>query len=428
MKYSKLYQDKKLSSANDAVSLIRENEDIVVPLGNGSPKALYKALETYDGLKNCRLYQLLSFNEVIDVSPDKLKIISMFLSGAERKAYNEGKIDLLPNHFSDVPKLLKEVTNKPTIMATVAPMDDEGYFSFGTNSDYSVPLLPYAGKIILEVNEHMPRTIGSNKVHINDVTAIIEHHEPLVETPNIPYNETDEKVGQFIAELINNGDVLQIGIGGMPNAIMNYLADYRNLTIYTEMLPDGIIDLFEKGALTNEKNLLAKGKMTATFAYGSKKLYDFIHENDDVRLFPVNETNDSRTISKLENLVTINSTVEVDFLGQCNSETIGTYYYSSTGGQGDFSIGSRLSTNGKGIICLHSTTKNDTISKITPTLKPGSVVTTSKNDVDYVVTEFGVAKLRGKTIRERTKELIQIAHPKFREELTFEAKKMGYLV
>lgn len=426
--YSKLYEEKRASSANDAVSIIKENEDIVVPLGNGSPRTLYQALETHDGLKNCRLYQLLSFNEIIDVSPDKLKIISMFLTGIERKAYREGKIDLLPNHFSDVPRLLQEVTNRPTIMATVAPMDEEGYFSFGTNSDYVVPLLPYAGKIILEVNEHMPRTIGSNKVHINDVTALIEHNEPLVETPVIPYNETDEKIGQHIAQLISNGDVLQIGIGGIPNAIMNHLVDYRNLTIYTEMLPDRIIDLYEKGALTNENNQLAKGKMTATFAYGTQKLYDFIHENDAVCLFPVNQTNDPRMISKHENLVSINSTVEVDFYGQCNSETIGTYYYSSTGGQGDFSIGTRLSNSGKGIICLHSTAKNGEVSKIRPTLTLGSVVTTSKNDVDYVVTEYGVAKLRGKTIRERTNELIQIAHPKFREELTFEAKKLGFLL
>lgn len=428
MKYENMYCEKLRSSSDDAVSLIGENEDIILPLAVGMPRALYEALERHDGLKNCRLYEMLPLNRLINVEPDKLKIISMFLNNEERQAFRDKKIDLLPNHFSDLPKILKEITNRPTIMAQAAPMDHEGYFSFGTNSDYIVPLLPYAGKIILEVNDHMPRTLGDNKVHINDVTAIIEHHEPLFETPVIPFNEIDEKIGKFVAELIENGDTLQIGFGGVPNAIMNYLTDYRNLTIYTEMFPDRIVDLYESGALTNENNQLAKGRLTATFAYGTKRLYDFMHENDDVRLFPVNKTNDPRIISKHKNMVCINSTIEVDFLGQCNSETIGTYYYSSSGGQGEFGIGTRLAEEGKGIICLHSTAKNDTFSKIVPTLARGSVVTTTKNDVDYVVTEYGIAKLKGKTIRERTKELINIAHPKFKDELTFTAKKMGYLL
>lgn len=428
MGYTELYKEKKLSSALDAVRLIRENEDIIIPVANGMPRALYKALETHDGLKNCRLFQLLIIDEIIDVDPRRLKIISLFLSGFERKAFNEGKIDLLPNHFSDVPRLLKEITNRPVIMATVAPMEEEGYFSFGTNSDYTVPLLPHAGKIILEVNENMPRTYGGNKVHIRDVTAFIENNPPLFEAPTIELNEKDEKIGQYVAELIKNGDTLQIGFGGIPNAIMKYLLNYRNLTIHTEMFPDLLVDLYESGAVTNEKNVLAKGKMTATFAYGTRRLYDFIHENELVRLFPVNMTNDPRVISQYDNMISINSTVEVDFFGQCNSETIGGYYYSSTGGQGDFSVGARLSKSGKGIICLHSTAKNDTISKIVPALTAQHIVTTSKNDVDYVVTEYGIAKLRGKTVRERTKELIQIAHPKFREQLTYSAKKLGYLL
>jgi acyl-CoA hydrolase len=421
-----LLERKRIDSAQEAVLLIKPNEDIIVPLAVGEPPALMSALPSHKTLKGNRLFQMLSLRPVIDVEPSKLKIISMFLNKDERRGFYEKELDLLPNHFSDVPSILEEMAKEIVIMATVSPMDNDGYFSLGTNCDYIYPLIKKAKKIIFEVNNEMPYTFGENRVHLTEIDGFIENHVSLPVTPDIPIREEDKIIGETVAQMINNGDTLQIGFGAIPNAIMNYLKDHRDLTIFTEMIPDKVVELFEAGAISNSNNPLQKGSMTATFAFGTKKLYDFMHNNKQVQMFPVNKTNDSRVISQIEQLVTINATIEVDFLGQCNSESIGGRSYSSTGGQGDFGIGARMARSGKGIICLHSTAKNGTISKIVPTLAKGSVVTTSKNDVDYIVTEYGVAKLRGKTIRERVEALIQIAHPNFRAELKLEAEKMGY--
>ncbi|MDV2685035.1 acetyl-CoA hydrolase/transferase C-terminal domain-containing protein [Alkalihalophilus lindianensis] len=427
MNVQDLYNQKQTATSLEAVSVIEPREDIIVPLAVGEPPALMKALADHDGLEGNRLFQMLSLHPVLSLDPSKVKIISMFLNKDERRAFYDHEVDLLPNHFSDLPEILKEATNDQVIMATVSPMDEEGYFSLGTNCDYVAPLLKEAKRIILEVNENMPRTYGLNRIHISQVDALYEHHVELPATPEIPLRPEDEIIGKTVADLIQNGDTLQIGFGAIPNAIMNFLKDHRDLTIFTEMIPDKVVDLFESGAVSNMSNPLHKGSMTATFAFGTKRLYDFMDQNKQVQMYPVDETNDSRLISTIPQLVTINATIEVDFLGQCNSESISGRYYSSTGGQGDFGIGARMANGGKGIICLHSTTKGGTISKIVPTLAKGSVVSTSKNDVDYIVTEYGVARLRGKTIRERAQALINIAHPNFRDELITQAKEMGYL-
>ncbi|MDP4164806.1 MAG: acetyl-CoA hydrolase/transferase C-terminal domain-containing protein, partial [Bacillota bacterium] len=346
----------------------------------------------------------------------------------DRKGFAEGKIDLLPNHFSDIPSILRHATKNKVIMAAVSPMDENGYFTLGTSLTYIGPLLKEAKAVILEVNKNMPRTVGiDNRIHISQVTALIENDFEIPTMPNPTLSEKDMRIGQTIAAQIQNGDTIQIGFGSMPNAVMEFLIGHRNLSVYTEMLPDKIVDLYENGVITNENKKLYKGKSTATFALGTKRLYDFINNNEDVLMLPCDVCNDPRNIAQLDNLVSINTTVEVDFLGQCNSETINGRYYSSSGGQADFTKGVRLTANGKGIICLYSTAKNDTISKIVPSLPQGAVVTTSKNDVDIIVTEFGKAELKGRTVQERTQALINIAHPKFREELTFEAVKRGFL-
>ncbi len=427
LSFSKQYEEK-LRSADEVIGLIKEEVDIVTPILNGEPHLLMKKLESYEGLRGNRLFQMFTLRDVIEVAPEKLKIISMFLGAAERKAFKEGKIDLLPNHFSDIPKILHEITKDLVVMATVSPMDEHGYFSLGTNCDHTAALIPSAKTVLLEVNEYMPRTFGENQIHISQVSAFTEHHESFLEAKEARISDKDRRIGEYIAQLIKNGDTLQIGFGSIPNAIMDNLGGHRHLSIHTEMIPEKIIELFHNGAVTNENNPFQKGKMTATFAYGSQKLYDFLHENRDVYMMPVNKTNHIYELASMKNLVTVNATVEVDFLGQANSEMIGDTYWSSTGGQADFQVASRLTEGGRGILCLNSTTKNDTITKIVPILKSGSPVSTSKNDIDYVVTEYGIAKLRGKTVRERTKELIHIAHPKFRDELTFEAKKMGYII
>ncbi|KIL78989.1 acetyl-CoA hydrolase/transferase family protein [Bacillus badius] len=419
---------KKWTTAEEAVRLIEEGDDIIVPLIAGEPPALLAALEQREDLKRNRLFQMLTSRPAIRKKQEELKVISMFLSGGDRQAFREGAVDLLPNHFSDVPELLKETTDQRVIMATVSPMDENGFFSLGTNCDYTASLAKEAKTILLEVNEYMPRTYGMNQIHLSEVTALIEQHQPLIEAPVPVITEKDETIGRYVASLIHDGDSLQIGFGAIPNAVMNSLKNHQNLSIVTEMIPDQLVELYQSGAVTNSSRIDYPGKTTATFAYGTKKLYDFLHENKTIYMLPVSETNDVRRISGIRNMVTINATIEVDFLGQCNSEKVGDVYWSSSGGQADFGMSARMSQGGRGIICLHSTAKNDTISKIVPVLAAGTPVTTSKNDVDYIVTEYGIAQLRGKTVRERVQALIQVAHPKFQEELTDQARNRGYLM
>lgn len=421
------YQEK-CFNAEEAMRFIQPGDDIIVPAINGEPPALLKALASNKELSGNRLYRMLPVYPVLDVEPERIKQISLFLGGFDRKGFSEGMIDLLPNHFSDIPSLLKQATSNRVIMATVSPMDENGYFSLGTSLTYVGPLLAEAKTIILEVNQNMPRTFGDqNLIHISQVTALIENVFNIPTIPNPTLSDKDMKIGQTIAELINNGDTIQIGFGSMPNAVIEYLKDHRDLGVYTEMLPDKVVDLYESGAITNQNKKIYKGKTTATFAFGSQRLYDFMNNNKDILMLPCDVCNDVRNIAQLDNLVSVNTTVEVDFLGQCNSETVNGKYYSSSGGQGDFTKGIRLTENGRGIICLYSTAKDDTISKIVPALPQGAVVTTSKNDVDIIVTEFGKAELKGKTVQERTEALINIAHPKFREQLTFDAINRGFL-
>lgn len=299
----------------------------MTPILCGEPDALIKQLENYDGLNNNRYYMMFTPREVIDVDPDRLKVISMFMGASERQAFKEGRIDLLPNHFSDVPNLLKQEARKPVVLATVSPMDENGYFSMGTNADHIISMVKEADTILLEVNKYMPRTFGDNQIHISEVTALIEHHQPLPEAPESKLSEKDQIIGDHVASLIKNGDTLQIGYGSIPNAIIDNLKDYRNLSVHTEMIPEKIIELYKSGAVTNENNPFKKGKMTATFAFGSQALYDFMHENEDIYMMPVSQTNNACLLKDINDLVTVNAGVEVDFMGQVNSEKVGDLYF-----------------------------------------------------------------------------------------------------
>ncbi|MGB8954474.1 MAG: acetyl-CoA hydrolase/transferase C-terminal domain-containing protein, partial [Tumebacillaceae bacterium] len=372
MSFRSAYTEKMLTPDN-AVRLIAPGDDIIVPLTAGEPPALLDALPGHEGLSGNRLFQMLSLRPALPIAPERLRIVSMFLGAGDRPGFHAGTIDLLPNHFSDVPALLQQMTraDQRVVMATVSPMDEQGYFSLGTNCDYTGALALTSKTVLLEVNEHMPRTYGKNQIHISQVTALVENHVPLPTIAEPTVTENDVTIGRTIADLIENGDTLQIGIGAIPNAVMDFLMGHRDLTIFTEMLPDKVVDLYQAGVITGSNNVLAPGKMTTTFALGSSKLYDFLHENRGVALLPVDQTNDLRIVAKHDNIVSINSTVEVDLLGQCNSEAVGGRYYSSTGGQSDFAKGVRLAKNGRGIICLHATAKRGEISKIVPVLPPG---------------------------------------------------------
>lgn len=420
----------KEKTINEILSLIPDNADIIIPLGNGEPDAILTAIdEQPERFSSLRIHQMLELKErkyMHGVYPH-IRYITYFMNGFARKAYLNGTCELIPNHFHQMPKLLEKTAKNPIILCQASPMDDKGYFSLGTEADYAAYFI---GKIpfILQVNENMPRTYGDNQIHISQILGYIKHDVPLFALPPAEVTETDKKIAGYIAERIENGSTLQVGIGGIPNAVVSLLKDHQNLGIHTEMLTDGIAELMQLGVINGAKKKTHPGKVVATFAFGTENLYRFIHENRDIEMLAVNYVNDPRHIAREDNMIAINATTEVDFYGQCASETIAGKYYSSTGGQVDFGTGVQFAKNGKGFICMHSTAKNGTVSRIRPALAPNSVVTTSKNDVDYVVTEYGITQLKGKSLSERTRDLIGLAHPKFRDELTFEAKKMGLLI
>lgn len=420
---------KKLS-AQEVVGLIDQGADIIIPIANGEPIHLLDILEEHaDQLQGVKIHQMLALRNrpYIEGAYEGLKHVSYFLSGATRKVYQQAKMELVPNNFHEVPRMLQKVTKMSMMMTVVSPMDEHGFFTMGTQADY---VSEFVGKVpfIVEVNDQMPRTYGRNQIHISQIAGYVEHNAPLTEEKASPIGDKDLLIASSVIEDIKDGDTLQIGIGSVPNAVISMLKDHRHLGIHTEMLPDGIVDLVEAGAVDGTRKFTNPGKIVATFAYGSKKLYDFIDDNPVVEFLPVSIVNDPREIALEKNIVSINATTEVDLFGQCASETVGGKYYSSSGGQIDFARGVRFAENGKGYICMTSTAKNDEISRINLQLTPGSVVTTGKNDVDNIVTEYGMARLHGVSISERAKRLISIAHPKFRDELLFDAKKQGIII
>lgn len=425
-----LLHREKRTIPQDVCRLIHDGDDVIVGMANGEPVTLLDTIESNaERYQSVRLHQMHPRTNRAYINGEyggHLRHVSYFLSKASRKAFNEGHCDLVPNHFHEVPRLLAERTKSNLVIAAASPMDEHGYFSLGTNADYVARFIGKA-PFFLEVRRDMPRTFGRNQVHISQIEGYIETDSSNLDEPLPAPTEADQKIAAYVAEHIHDGCTLQVGIGGVPNAIIGFLKQKKHLGIHTELLTDGIVDLAESGAVDGTMKKTHPGKIVGTFALGTKKLYDFIHENTGVTMLPVDEVNDPRLIAQEDYMISINSTTEVDFYGQCASETIQGRYYSSSGGQADFARGVAFSKYGIGFICLHSTAKNGAISRIKPRLSPGSAVTTSKNDVHYVVTEFGAVNLKGKTISERARLLISIAHPKFRESLTVEAKQMGLL-
>ena len=407
---------------------IQPGADIIMPNANGEPVKVVDALEEHaDELSGVRIHQMHALRERRYINGDfgdHLRYVCYFLAPASRKAYLAGHCDLVPNHFSEVPSLLRRATKCSLVIAAASPPNRHGYFSLGTNCDYTASLIGDV-PFFLESNAQMPRTFGGNQLHISQVVGWTEVDYPLVEAHSVIPTDADKTIAGYVAERIPDGATLQAGIGGMPNALLGMLKGHRELGVHTELLSDGVIDLVEAGVITGTRKVLRRGKIVTTLALGSKRLYDFLHENSSVDFAPVDWVNDPRVIARQPSFVAINATTEVDLYGQCASETVAGRYYSSSGGQYDFSRGAMYSEGGQGFIVLQSTTRDGSMSKIRPTLTPGSVVTTSKNTVDKIVTEFGIAEMRGRTIRERAQQLIGIAHPQFRDELSAEARTLG---
>ena len=417
----------------DAVlDLLTDGADLIVPLANGEPVSVITAIdegaERHTGVRIHQMHALHDHPYLHGGKRPHLEHVSYFLSHVTRPAFHARGCELVPNHFSEVPRLLRDTTKCSLVLAAAAPMDRHGYFSLGTNCDYVSPLIGRA-PFFLEVNAKMPRTFGRNQIHASQVAGWTEVDRPLVEAEAPVANEADRAIAALIAERVPNGATIQAGIGSIPNALLANLQDHEHLGIHTELLSDGLIDLVERGVVTGTHKEVAPGKVVATFAFGTQRLYEFLHENPVVELLPVNFVNDPRVIAREDCFVSINATTEVDLVGQCASETVAGRYWSSSGGQADFARGAMYSEHGVAFIVLRSTarTPGGVVSRIRATLTPGSMVTTLKNTVDHVVTEFGVAELRGRSISQRAAALIAIAHPDFRDELTAEGRRLGYL-
>jgi acyl-CoA hydrolase len=415
----------------DAVAgLLSDGADIIVPLANGEPVSVLDAIEAHaPEFQGMRVHQMHALHDRPYLHGElrgHLLHVSYFLSHVTRPAFHARTVELVPNNFSEVPRLLRETTKCSLVVAAASPMDRHGYFSLGTNCDYTAPFVGRA-PFFLEVNTRMPRSFGRNQVHVSQVAGWTEVDRPLVEVAPATPSDRDRRIAALVAERIPDRATIQAGIGGIPDALMAGLTGHRDLGIHTELLSDGMIDLVEKGVVTGTRKRLAPGKVVATFVLGTNRLYDFLHENPAVELLPVDYVNDPRVIAEEDCFVSINATTEVDLVGQCASETVAGRYWSSSGGQSDFARGAMYSRDGRAFVVLPSTAAGGTVSRIRATLTPGSMVTTMKNTVDHVVTEHGVADMRGRSISERARALIAIAEPDFRDQLTAEARALSYL-
>jgi len=425
------YQEKRLS-ALDAVRLVRDGDMIVVPTGVGEPPALLTALSErrreFRGVQVAQILPLRKFGYFDPETAEHVRHAAYFFGGASRPGGQAGWIDFIPAYFSELPQLIERgLTPADVVFAMASEMDAHGYFSLSLGTDYTMAAIAKARAVVLEVNPHVPFANGACHVHISQVAALVESDEPILEVGLPKIGPVQEAIGKFVAEHIPDGATLQIGYGGIPDAVVMQLTHKHDLGIHTEMIGDGIMTLVEAGVVTNRRKNHHPGKMFATFALGSKKLYTFMHRNPMLEMHPVDFTNDPSIAGLNDQLIAINATMQVDLIGQCGSESLGFTPYSGTGGQADFVRAANRSKDGKAFIVLPSTAKDDTISRIVPTLTPGTHVTTGKNDVNYVVTEYGVAQLRGKSAKQRAAALIGIAHPAFRDELTAAARKMNLL-
>ncbi len=434
MDYKAIYQSK-LMSIGDAAARVESGWTIGMDAAAAHPAALVSAIAARAKAGEISGVKL---DSLLDVDPlecyadpelnGKFNGIAWFTGGGSRKAVNAGYADFIPNYYRDIPGDIRRLYDYDLFITEVSPMDKHGYFSLATVSSMSEAHLDKAKRVFVVVNDRQPRAVCGLQVHVSQVDAIVENNHELPVLPPVKLDEVSVAIGNLIAEQIPDGACIQLGVGTIPDATGMALKGKHDLGIHTEMFVDSMIELLECGAVNNSKKQIHRGQCVTTFAFGSKRIYDFIDDNPGIAILPVDYVNDPAVICKNDNMISINAAVEVDLMGQVCAESIGTRHLSGTGGQVDFVRGACQSKGGKSFIAFTSTAKNGTVSKIQPTLTPGAVVTTSKNDVDYIVTEYGIAQLRGLPLSKRVANLIAIAHPDFRDELTFEAKKRGMMI
>jgi len=411
-----------ICTAEEAVKAVRSGDRVYIHPGCAVPEPLVDALSARaESLKDVEVVHLLTMGRASHMTPEMeghFRHNAMFIGANARKAVNEGRADYTPIFLGEIARLFSDGTLPLDVaLIQVSPPDAHGFCSLGVGVDHTLDAARHARHVIAEVNEMMPRTHGDAFLHVRQFNAVVETSRPLMELHVEPGDEITDAIAHNVAELIDDGDTLQMGIGGIPDAVLKDLADRRALGVHSEMFADGIVDLIEAGVITGERKTLHRGKVISGFLLGTRRLFDFVHDNPVVELHPTSYTNDPFVIAQNDNMVGINSAIEIDITGQVSSDSIGQMFYSGFGGQTDFIRGASRSRGGKPIIALPSTAKSGQLSRIVPCLSPCAGVVTTRADVRWVVTEYGSAYLFGKTVRQRARALIDIAHPKFREEL-----------
>lgn len=419
MSWKDIYQSKLCTAAEAIKRGLKSGDHIVLGHCVAAPeelmKALYEAREEYTDLKS---FQMLYFGTPYHLRPEMrphLTVYLNYLDAHSRRAYAEHQGEFMPCHFHEVPELFRSgIYPVDVALVQLSRPNEEGYCSFGLSNDYTRTAAELAPVVLAEVNPQMPFLGGDNLIHVSELDAIVEVDYALPAVPPAPIGEEERAIGRYCAELIEDGSTLQLGIGGIPNAVLQSLEGRRDLGIHTEMFTDGVMHLMRNGQINGSRKSIHVGKVVSTLIMGSQELYDFLHNHPDVEMYPVSYTNDPFVIGQNSKMVSINSCIEMDLTGQAASESIGLRQFSGTGGQVDFLRGAKRSAGGVSILAFPSTAQDGKVSRIVPHLTEGANITAGRNEVDYVATEYGRVRLRGKSLRERAEALCSIAHPKFR--------------
>jgi len=418
-------------TAAEATATVRSGQRVYVQGGCAVPRALIDALVArYQELSGVEIVHMHTEGDAPYAQPEMaghFRHNALFVGRNLREAVNQGRADFTPVFLSDVPGLFETTLPLDVALIQVSPPDNAGYCSLGISVDCAKPASLAAKTVIAQVNRRMPRTLGDGFLHVSQINFLVEEDAELTEVVCPPPDEVARRIGEYVVSLIEDGSTLQTGIGTIPNAVVASLSGHQHLGVHTEMFSDGLLDLIESGVVDSSAKSYHEGKVVSSFVMGSRRLYDFVDDNPLIEMHPVTFTNDPFVIARNDRMVSINSAIEVDLTGQVCADSIGHMLYSGIGGQLDFIRGAARSRGGKAIIALPSTAKGGDVSRIVAELRPGAGVVTTRGDVHQVITEYGVADLHGRTLRDRAKALIEIAHPRFREELSAAARRLNLL-
>lgn len=430
MNWNNYYQERCIS-VEEAATQIQSGDRIVAGHACGSPEPILdEIVKRAEELQNVEIVHMVSMGNSSYCLPEYQKSFrhnSLFTGQKSRDAVHKGRADYTPCFFSEIPDLFKQKKLPIDVaLITVSEPDKLGNVSLGISVDYTLSAALSAKKVIAEVTPHMPKIGGNSFLNVKDIDYFVPSNRKLIELPPPKIGKTEKAIGSHVADLINDGDCLQLGIGAIPDAVLTFLDSKKNLGIHSEMISDGVMELVEKGVVNCQKKSLHPSKIIISFAMGSERFYRWLDNNSMIEMHPVDYVNDPFVIAQNKNMVSVNSAISIDLMGQVAADAMGAFQFSGVGGQVDFVRGTRRSENGKSIITLPATARGGTVSRIVATLERGQAITTSRNDVDYIVTEYGVAALRGKTLRERAQALISISAPEFRDSLQSEYQSVYF--